>query len=806
MSEKVVLSISIMVSNRIDTIEKCLESIKPLLDAIPSELVVLDTVGEATDGSIDVAKRYTDQVYRFEWCNDFSVARNFGLERCSGEWFMFMDDDEWFEDISEITEFFRSGEYKKYNCATYKIHTYSGHEGAYAVATMFRMVKRLPETKFVGRVHEYLSPLVAPCKEFSAYIHHYGYVFDNEEEKRAHSERNISLLLPDFKKDPWNMHVRAQLVQEYVCLEELNEKAKQLCEDTFSANPKLYITQEFQWILTSYVRMANKVSDYETVVERAQMLKKRFPLSAIADLSISIMELNALCKLEQFEQGVSVFEHAMEKRKFLVNNPEKKQQLLILDFETFLEDAVYGELLRGGIRSYRMTGKNREAEEWSKERFRVVKNPVLTISVLVSNRKDTVRRCLESVKPLMDAVPSELIVVDTVGEQNSDGSFAIAKEYTNHIVPFVWCDDFAAARNAGLQCAKGEWFLYLDDDEWFDDAEELIRFFASGEYMEYNSATYFVRNYKDKEGKSYSTDVVGRMVHRSKNLTFVGCVNETFSNLYLPKKELASFVHHYGFAYASVEEKQHRMQYVRKLMEKDLDVNPENLRNRVQMTAILSIENPIKALEIAKQTLELCKEKKESTSYQWQIAVVFGLMETLQKNTEEAVRCYEELKADDSIFAMAEYVACYRLTRIHIMKNEYAKAYSYALRFFELFDEIGQPEFEVPSEFKKYEGQELLLEMLPLGAFCAWQAKEYVNAWNWYECLPWESGDASLEDAMWKLFAMAEEAWDPDALFRMIKRMMSNPQLKPVLGKLMQNPTVKQRVAMALELQKNKGN
>ena len=83
-------------------------------------------------------------------------------------------------------------------------------------------------------------------------------------------------------------------------------------------------------------------------------------------------------------------------------------------------------------------------------------NKILTISLLVSNRKDTIRKCMESIRPLLEQVPSELIVVDTVGEENSDGSLAIAREYTDKVVYFEWCDDFSAARNAGLKEASGE--------------------------------------------------------------------------------------------------------------------------------------------------------------------------------------------------------------------------------------------------------------------------------------------------------------------------------------------------------------
>jgi hypothetical protein len=66
-NSKIKLTIGILVSNRVEYIEKVLLAINPLLDSIPSELIIVDTVGEEkTDGSIEVAKRFTDKIYRFE--------------------------------------------------------------------------------------------------------------------------------------------------------------------------------------------------------------------------------------------------------------------------------------------------------------------------------------------------------------------------------------------------------------------------------------------------------------------------------------------------------------------------------------------------------------------------------------------------------------------------------------------------------------------------------------------------------------------------------------------------------------------
>ena len=104
------------------------------------------------------------------------------------------------------------------------------------------------------------------------------------------------------------------------------------------------------------------------------------------------------------------------------------------------------------------------------------KQKVLTISILISKRPDTVRKCLDSIKPILEELDAELILTDTGCGEEVRG---IIEEYTDNIIDFVWCRDFSKARNVGLKRAKGEWFLFLDDDEWFDYVTELIDFFKS---------------------------------------------------------------------------------------------------------------------------------------------------------------------------------------------------------------------------------------------------------------------------------------------------------------------------------------
>lgn len=229
MSNRIILTISLLISNRPDTVRKCLDSLKPLLEQVPSELILVDTgCGETVRG---IAKEHTDQIVGFQWCRDFAKARNAGLERARGEWFLYLDDDEWFEDVSSIVRFFRSGEYKAYGVGLYTQRNYLDFDGSeYTELLVGRMIRLEPDIRFVYRIHECFNRAPGMVKKLDAYVHHYGYVYKNREECEAHAMRNISLLMEELRDQPRNVKHILQLAQEYNSIND-REKSLQLSVD-----------------------------------------------------------------------------------------------------------------------------------------------------------------------------------------------------------------------------------------------------------------------------------------------------------------------------------------------------------------------------------------------------------------------------------------------------------------------------------------------------------------------------------------------------------------------------------------------
>ena len=82
------LSFCIIVRDEEERLPRCLESVRTVVD----EMIVLDT--GSRDRTPQIAQSFNAQVHHFEWCNDFSAARNEALKYVSGDWILVLDADE----------------------------------------------------------------------------------------------------------------------------------------------------------------------------------------------------------------------------------------------------------------------------------------------------------------------------------------------------------------------------------------------------------------------------------------------------------------------------------------------------------------------------------------------------------------------------------------------------------------------------------------------------------------------------------------------------------------------------------------
>ena len=92
------VSIALIVKDEEKTLGPCLASLAGAVD----EIVVVDT--GSTDATKAVASRYTDRIFDFAWCDDFSAARQNAFDHATGDWVGWVDADDVVAGAEKIRE------------------------------------------------------------------------------------------------------------------------------------------------------------------------------------------------------------------------------------------------------------------------------------------------------------------------------------------------------------------------------------------------------------------------------------------------------------------------------------------------------------------------------------------------------------------------------------------------------------------------------------------------------------------------------------------------------------------------------
>jgi glycosyltransferase involved in cell wall biosynthesis len=134
-------------------------------------------------------------------------------------------------------------------------------------------------------------------------------------------------------------------------------------------------------------------------------------------------------------------------------------------------------------------------------------------AIIVRNEERFLPGCLESLQGRVD----EIVVVDT---GSRDASVEIAARAGAVVLHHEWAEDFAAARNAGLEAVSCDWFLYID-------ADERLRLPDGGvvaDYFEASAIAAYVR-FQPKTG--YTRYREARLFRNDSRLRFSGKIHET---------------------------------------------------------------------------------------------------------------------------------------------------------------------------------------------------------------------------------------------------------------------------------------
>jgi hypothetical protein len=211
------ISVCIISKNEENHIEECFRHLAPY----GFEIVLVDT--GSTDATVEIARKYTNNISYFKWCDDFSAAKNYAIQQASNDWILSLDCDDYLEKLDKTALLNCMKQYPK-SVGRILIRNRFTENGrvTYEQVRVSRFINRR-YFHFEGTIHEQLVPKPASDGDaaLAKYVYpapvtvlHLGYDL-TEEEMCAKCRRNIVLLEKEFDKNGADPYLCYQLGQSW---------------------------------------------------------------------------------------------------------------------------------------------------------------------------------------------------------------------------------------------------------------------------------------------------------------------------------------------------------------------------------------------------------------------------------------------------------------------------------------------------------------------------------------------------------------------------------------------------------------
>ncbi|BEU88762.1 hypothetical protein TAMA11512_22260 [Selenomonas sp. TAMA-11512] len=417
-----------------DEEENIVRSIASLRDGV-DEVIVVDT--GSTDGTIEVMKTLEREIgcslHHFSWCDDFAAARNYALERTTGDWVIFLDADEYLTEETRGNLRSTIRKYGEHDGLLFPMVHVDEDGAILGEDVVLRAFRKTPETRYRGRIHEEIIKGGQPLRKIHTLrkdelcLYHTGYAASISRRK---AERNVRMLLEEMARDDEKTHYYHYLADAYYGLENEAEALRYARLDVaLGPQPRTNPASSYR-ILLHYAKSAG---EKRIILEQA---------------------------IRDYPREASFHADFSETTAYLLDFPNAIQSM---------KKAISLYQKQGGMPKALHSLATMHILQW-KSILAQAKSIRVSACCITKNAEQDIERWLEETAIYAD----ERIVVDTGSTDGTLDALQREKESSEkarrsplHIHRIVWQDDFAAAKNYALERATGEWIVFLDTDEYF---------------------------------------------------------------------------------------------------------------------------------------------------------------------------------------------------------------------------------------------------------------------------------------------------------------------------------------------------
>lgn len=427
--------------NEAHNIARSLESIKDMVD----ELILVDT--GSTDDTVKIFQSYGGQVFYRQWDDDFSAPRNLALSKATGDWIIILDADESFSETTRknIKRVLESCSKKANGLLVNKVNFDEDNGEFLDEFYDLRIVRNIKGLNYKGIIHERLfigeeefCDAQRVAKELLT-IYHNGYSSSISVEK---NQRNIRLMEAAITKGEPEERYYTSLYESYAAIGN-REKALYYArlDVERGRQPVTYASRSYRGLMRYYA----KTETLEKKLQRCKLTDqavKDFP--ELPDFHAEHSE--SLYQLKRYGEAKKEIDLALS---------------LYSDYDGMEPCLLTADMLS-------VMAKRQEEMTAMAEQYGDIK---ISACVIVKNEEKNIGSWLENVSLFAD----EIIINDTGSE---DGTKRIITQFSEAhpdlnmvLVESQWQDDFALAKNQCLAEATGDWIVFNDADELFNEPE-----------------------------------------------------------------------------------------------------------------------------------------------------------------------------------------------------------------------------------------------------------------------------------------------------------------------------------------------